>query len=130
MVGKARKDVRIRDVYPKYARNFLWEEERRPSFRKSADLSDTATPVPSPPDRSSFCQEFLDTLDSHLHLFRIVTPIDVDRLQFLLHKHPNCPFVDSVICMLREGARPWASAPPADFLLINDMSQDNVYIQC
>jgi len=43
------------------------------------------------------------TLTSHLHLFKIITPINVDWFQELLTSHPNQPLVGSVCHGLREG---------------------------
>ena len=47
----------LRDLHPKYTRDFLWEEDRRPTFLTSADLSCDpvfATPPPDAPPWSSF----------------------------------------------------------------------------
>ncbi|KAI0295540.1 hypothetical protein BC826DRAFT_281717 [Russula brevipes] len=41
-------------------------------------------------------------------LFDVVTPINIDRFASLLAGHPNRPFVDTVICGLREGFWPLA----------------------
>ena len=95
----------------------------------SADLSEQAAPVPEPPPRGAFRPEFLHTVDTHLELFEIVTPVNVDRLKYLLSDHPNRPFVASVACMMHEGAWPWASMPPASYPLVNDQSQDNQLIR-
>ena len=125
---KEKGRIKLKDVYPKYARNYLWEEDVRPTFLTSADLSEHAPPLPSPPSRSSFSPAFLKTLDDNPHLFEIVTPINIPRFTNLLRDHPNRPFVDSVIRMLTDGAWPWAQPPPSHFPIINDQSQDNTDI--
>ena len=48
------------------------------------------------------------TLRNHPHLFKIVTPINVDCFEALLVDHPNQPFVLSVVKGLREGFWPFA----------------------
>ncbi|KLO20450.1 hypothetical protein SCHPADRAFT_788857, partial [Schizopora paradoxa] len=48
------------------------------------------------------------TLKRHARLFKIVTPINVDRFEELLASHPNRPYVDSVVIALRKGFWPWA----------------------
>ncbi|KAG2738124.1 hypothetical protein P692DRAFT_201681446, partial [Suillus brevipes Sb2] len=55
-------------------------------------------------------------------LFKIVTPINVDRFQALLADHPNQMFVDSVCRALREGFWPWADVPDDSYPSINDNS--------
>ena len=112
------------EVQPRYARDFLWEEDRHPTFLTSADLSERAPPMPLPPSRSCFTPDFLHTLDSHPTLFKVVTPVNVDKLEYLLCDHPNRPFVKSVLRMMREGAWPWAKPPPTTFSPYNDQSQD------
>ena len=44
-----------------------------------------------------------NTILNYEHLFRIVTPINIDRLSSLLTNHPNQPLVQSVLTGLREG---------------------------
>ena len=81
-----------KDLHPQYVRDFLWEEDRRLSFITSADLScntSFALPLPSAPPCSSFCPEFLHTVDNDSNLFKIVTPVNVDCLEYLLADHPN-----------------------------------------
>ena len=49
-----------------------------------------------------------ETIELNPSLFRIVTPIDVDRFESFLATHPNQLFVKSVCKGLREGFWPWA----------------------
>ena len=121
---RERRSLKTHEVQPRYACNFLWEEDRRPTFLTSADISEYAPPLPDPPPRSLFSSDFLHTLNTHSHLFCIVIPINVDKLEYFLLDHPNRAFVLSICHMMREGAWPWASVPPTSFLPYNDQLQD------
>ncbi|KAH7869240.1 uncharacterized protein C8R40DRAFT_1059904, partial [Lentinula edodes] len=50
-----------------------------------------------------------DTIQKNPHLFRVQTPVNVDRLETMLHAHPNQPFVKSILIGLKEGFWPWAT---------------------
>ena len=123
---------KLRDTHPRYARDFLWEENWQPTFSTSVDLScdpTFATPVPHPPPCSAFCPEFLTTLDANPSLFKIVTPVTVNHLEYLLTDHPNRPFVESDLRNMHEEIWPWASLPPNSYPMINDQSQNNDLIR-
>ena len=47
------------------------------------------------------------TIMSHPHLFKIVTPVKVDRLEQLLTTHPNQPLIQSVCLGFWEGFWPF-----------------------
>jgi hypothetical protein len=49
------------------------------------------------------------TIDNHPELFKIVTPINVDKFEAYLINHPNRAYVDSVCLGLRDGFWPWAT---------------------
>ena len=122
--GKERERSGHKGMHPKFARDLLWEEDRYPAIRVSAELSKdltVATPMPMPPARNEFHPDFLRSLDQNPDLFAIETPIKVDRFEYLLSEHPNRPFVSSVIRSLREGAWPWAE-PPRLFPMVHDVS--------
>lgn len=92
---------------PRLFRGFLWEDNG--SFvTPLADLSETLRPLPSPPPSAYEDREALRTIALHPELFRIVTPINVDRFEYYLQSHPNRPLVDSVLRGLREGFWPFA----------------------
>lgn len=55
-------------------------------------------------------------------LFRITTPINVNRFEELLSDHPNQPFVESVCRALRQGFWPWADTSDESYPSINDNS--------
>ncbi|KIO03784.1 hypothetical protein M404DRAFT_60351, partial [Pisolithus tinctorius Marx 270] len=65
-------------------------------------------PLPRPPAEEFENTAAVDTISSNSHLFRVVTPINVDLFEELLHEHPNPTFVQSVCCGLREGFWPYA----------------------
>ena len=86
--------------------------------------------MPDPPPQSSFSDAFLQTLDNHPALFKIVTPVNVNKLEYFLQDHPNDPFVILVCHMMHEGVWPWAISPPTSFAPYNDQSQDLESIHC
>ena len=50
----------------------------------------------------------MNTIHSYPHLFPIITPVDVDRFELLLHNHPNTALISSVCHGLRSGFWPFA----------------------
>jgi len=74
----------------------------------SATLTEIAEPLLDIPDNELHNAAALTTLNSHPHLFKIVTPIKVDRFEQLLEAHLNKPLVRSVCKGLREGFWPFA----------------------
>ncbi|KAI3998269.1 hypothetical protein K525DRAFT_275391 [Schizophyllum commune Loenen D] len=65
-------------------------------------------PVPSPPDNELRNHVALSTIRTRPYLFKITTPINVERFGALLRTHPNQALVSSVLRSLREGFWPWA----------------------
>jgi len=92
---------------PKYLRYNLWNIDTPPT-PTIAEWSETALPLPHPPLSETLNPVALQTIVDNPSLFRIVTPINVDRFQELLSDHPNPLFVTSVCAGLREGFWPWA----------------------
>ncbi|KAJ7029524.1 hypothetical protein C8F04DRAFT_962734, partial [Mycena alexandri] len=78
-------------------------------------------PLPRPP-QSEYTPAALKTLAEHPHLFRIVSPIDVNVFESLLADHPNQPFVRSVVAGLCEGFWPWADTQPGIYPETHDAS--------
>jgi hypothetical protein len=68
----------------------------------------TDLPLPRPPPEEFANLEAVSSIRDNPHLFRIVTPINVDRFEKLLATHPNQPFIKSVCISLHEGFWPWA----------------------
>jgi len=77
-------------------------EQRLPLGSNTSSLTPPATfteltkPLASVPP-SELCNPIPNvTLLSHPHLFKIITPINVDHLQTLLTSHLNQPLINSV----------------------------------
>lgn len=73
-----------------------------------AQISETLPPLPRVPSKELENDIVTKTIRDNEHLFRIVTPINIDRFASLLTNHPNQPYVQSVLTGLREGFWPWA----------------------
>jgi len=102
-------------MHPKYLRYNVWRaqdlggtDNEEDSLQCLADWTEHAKPLPSVPLSELQNAVALDTINNHPNLFKIVTPIKVDRFEALLASHPNQPFVKSVCRGLREGFWPWA----------------------
>ena len=85
----------------------LWVQNV-PSFTPSATFIELAEPLPSVPQSELLNLVPNATLIFHPHLFKIVTPINVNYLQTLPAAHPNQPLVESMCCGLWEGFWPFA----------------------
>jgi hypothetical protein len=72
-------------------------------------------PVPRPPPEEFANLEAESTIRQNPHLFQIVTPINVQRLEELLQTHPNKPFVESICVSFREGFWPWANTQKKEY---------------
>jgi hypothetical protein len=92
---------------PRYLRYNLW---RTDDFftHSSSEWTLTAKPLPSPALKELENPIVTQTIIQNPHLFKIVTPINVDLFESYLATHPNRPFVVSVCQGLREGFWPWA----------------------
>jgi hypothetical protein len=96
------------DKWPRYARDYIWGRDE-PQYISTAITSETAAPVPCPPYNEICNETAWTTINSSPHLFRITTPINVNRFRTLLASHPNQVLVDSVCRGLKEGFWPWAN---------------------
>ncbi|KZT19402.1 hypothetical protein NEOLEDRAFT_1077945 [Neolentinus lepideus HHB14362 ss-1] len=72
-------------------------------------------PLPDVPEKELRNTAVTRTLTEYPHLFKIVTPINVDRFEELTQTHPNQPFVKSVCKGLREGFWSYADAFPDSY---------------
>jgi hypothetical protein len=109
---------------PKYLRYNIWDPQSE-FTRNTADWTETAHPLARPPQSEIDDSSATETIRTHSHLFKIVTPIRVDVFESYLQLHPNQPFVESVCAGLREGFWPWASVSKPGYPEINDESQLN-----
>lgn len=97
----------IRGMVPKYRRFNVWDakQERLPN---TANWTTTARPLPYPPPEELANVTNRNTISQNPHLFNVSTPINIDKFEFLLKRHPNPRFVASVVTGLREGFWPCA----------------------
>jgi hypothetical protein len=123
--AKAERKVKerlARGLKPKFLRHNLWTADNLPSARTVADWTETAAPLPSPPQSELDDPTVRKTIAENPHLFKIVTPINVDRFEQLLQDHPNPAFVSSVCRGLREGFWPWADTHKEGYPVTHDAS--------
>ncbi|KIY50106.1 hypothetical protein FISHEDRAFT_72026 [Fistulina hepatica ATCC 64428] len=92
--------------------SLLWhdatEDDLLPAKEFLAETTLAMCPVPTPLANELSNATMLTTIAEHPHLFPIVMPVNVDRLEDLLHEHPNHNLVQSVCWSLRQGFWPWA----------------------
>jgi hypothetical protein len=89
----------------------------------TATSSETAPPLPGPPANELLSVDKWKIIQTRPHLFRITTPIQVDRFYELLTAHPNRPLVESMCEGLRTGFWPWATTVDSDAPPIVDNSR-------
>jgi len=106
---------------PRYARDLVWADNEPPRVTLAA-WTESALPLSSPPANELSNEVALKTIRENPHLFKIVTPIDVDRLEHLLNSHPNRPLVHSICQGFRDGFWPWAITDGVERPLIVDNS--------
>ncbi|KAG2350554.1 DNA/RNA polymerase [Suillus weaverae] len=87
----------------------IWGDEAK-SISGTTKWTETAEPLPCPPLAEFENAAAISTITNNPCLFRVSTPINIDRFETLLSlaNHPNPPFVHSVCQGLREGFWPWA----------------------
>ncbi|KAH9857232.1 hypothetical protein C2E23DRAFT_900451 [Lenzites betulinus] len=111
---RARSAAHDSIAQPAFLRGLVWDDLGAPA-RRFADVSLTHAPVPEVPKAVREDAVVNATLRAHPHLFKIVTPINVERFEELLQAHPNQAFVRSVTRSLREGFWPYADAKPDEY---------------
>jgi ribonuclease HI len=98
-------DAKLWNTVPRFAKGTCLDCKGTLS---AALATETAEPLPPPPPRSELNKSAYTTIDSRPDLFKIVTPINIDRFKAYLIDHPNQPYVNSVCRGLRQGFWPWA----------------------
>jgi hypothetical protein len=91
------------DLVPKFRRGYAWGDSSTKNISPSALYTETAPPLPSPPEHlinDPIIQATIKKLGDHI---KVETPFDVDNLESLLTDHPNPPLVQSALRSLREG---------------------------
>jgi len=89
---------------------------------RTALWTETAEPMPRPPDCEFLNHEAIKTIESNSSLFTVSTPIKIDVFESLLTDHPNQAFVRSVCDGLREGFWPFADTHFGEWPLNYDNS--------
>ena len=112
---------------PKYQRGFGANTDNIPHYSPIARFTETAPPIPKPPDSEFSNTAAIDTIKDNPHLFDIVTPIKVNVLRSYLKDHPNQPFVESVCDGLVNGFWPWADTHHDDGTY--PLTYDNAWVQ-
>ncbi|CUA67182.1 Dynein alpha chain, flagellar outer arm [Rhizoctonia solani] len=105
--GAASKAANERLGDQSFRRGFLWRDNEALDS-PSADSTIHATPFADIPDHELKNSVALKTIEDNPHIFKIVTPFNVDRFEQLLKTHPNRPLVESACRGLREGFWPHA----------------------
>ncbi|PIL32090.1 hypothetical protein GSI_06795 [Ganoderma sinense ZZ0214-1] len=83
--------------------------------RKLVDVSLYHAPLPDVPSSILLDPVINQTLTRRPDLFKIITPINIEIFESLLHDHPNPAFVRSVVKGLREGFWPFADGRPLEY---------------
>src|SRR6202522_4109674 len=108
---------------PKYLERSVWTDvDVSPSYSPTAWGTLSDDPLPRPPPEEFANVGAVTTIHENPHLFRLITPINVDRLEKLLESHPNVPFVKSVCISFREGFWPWANTQKEKYPITWDFS--------
>ncbi|PPQ85183.1 hypothetical protein CVT25_004190 [Psilocybe cyanescens] len=92
---------------PKYLRHNIFRDDGLVS-RSTAEWTLSAMPLPQPAPAEINNPIVNKTIEENPDLFEVCTPINVDQFERLLKRHPNRPFVVSVVESLRNGFWPWA----------------------
>jgi hypothetical protein len=122
-VRSRRPDPSLRwECRPRFVREYVWADYETQDLT-TALTSETAPPLPEPPENELSSTEKWEVIRARPHLFRITTPIHVDRFYELLSTHPNRPPVESMNKGLRVGFWPWAITLGSDAPSIVDNAQ-------
>ena len=103
--SQKRKATDVIDA-PSYRRNFVWDPSASLNISPSALYTETAEPLPSPPQHLLDDPLIKAVLVANKDFIKVETPFDINRLENLLIDHPNPAFVHSVLCGLRFGFWP------------------------
>ncbi|KAJ3489182.1 hypothetical protein NLI96_g2316 [Meripilus lineatus] len=100
---------------PRRCKDLIWDnDESYTSYiTPLATLSETLRPLPGPPQTELLNTPASQTINKNPDLFKVSTPINVERFEFLLRGHPNRPLVESVCEGLRSGFWPFAETNPS-----------------
>ncbi|KAJ7279668.1 hypothetical protein C8J57DRAFT_1058959, partial [Mycena rebaudengoi] len=85
----------------------MWSGESDNTISPSVLYTETAPPLPSPPQHLLDDPVIRAALWAYRNAIKAECPYDVDRLEAMLSDHPNPLFVQSVLKGLREGFWPF-----------------------
>ncbi|CAL1707907.1 unnamed protein product [Somion occarium] len=91
---------------PRYRRGYGWANSDKSFISPAAFSSETAPPLPMPPERLINNPEIHTALDFYANDIKVETPFNLPVLERYLENHPNRPLVDSVLWGLRYGFWP------------------------
>ena len=116
---------------PHYVRDLVWADDK-PYRMNLAAWTESVLPLPSPPANELNNTVALKTIRDNPHLFKIVTPVDIDCLEQLLTLHPNRALVHSLCSGFRDCFWPWAITEDVNCPLVVNNSfrplSDNAHI--
>ena len=112
----------VNRMRPKYLRYNIWDPDSE-FTPNTADWTLTAKPLERPPQSALDDEPVSKTIRENPHLFKIITPVQIDVFESYLASHPNRNFVQSVCDGLREGFWPWAVTPSPGFPTVCDESR-------
>ena len=91
---------------PKYVRNFVWIDNEPPHMTLAA-YTEIMPALPSPPENELNNDAVRATIHLHPHLFCLVTPVNIEHLEYYLSSHPNHTLTRSIILGFHEGFWPF-----------------------
>ncbi|KAM5540367.1 hypothetical protein V8D89_005825 [Ganoderma adspersum] len=91
---------------PRFRRRLGWRESDSEYVSPAATGTETAPPLPRPPQHLLDDPSICATLDRYRDEIKVETPFHIERLRSLLSNHPNQPFVESVLWGLENGFWP------------------------
>ena len=106
---------------PRYVRGLVWTNNN-PTHTTLATYTETMPALPSAPTNELNNPVAHATIRLHLHLFQLITPINIDCLESLLTMHPNQALVRSIILGFRQGFWPFTITENAPHPSIVDNS--------
>src|SRR5258708_14438765 len=79
------------------------------SHTPSATYTKSTPAVPDVPPSDYQYSDITNTIRSYPHLFPIITPINADCFELLLHNHPNMALISSICFGFISGFWPFAN---------------------
>src|ERR1700678_3685345 len=106
---------------PQYLRHNVFRNDELWS-RSCAEWTEVARPLPSVPLTEFTNQDATRKIDQNPQLFVGDTPININNFEKLLSRHPNRPFLRSVVNGFRHGFWPWADTRVGEYPYMVDES--------